>query len=182
MRRFTILVAALGFSLLPTRADLLEFGAFEGFANGQFQGWVIGPRPDDFGVTSLGTVSQSDLGFQNDGSSAAFAFTGAGDYRLYYEKRVEIDPGQKYKIAITAKTGGGPVKILASVLMIPGIEADGTRKPARTVPFEVDCGGEWKTSTFEVTAEPDEMKLGLQITIRNRGGAAETISPCCAGG
>jgi hypothetical protein len=165
------------FSLLLTNlhAETVEFGSFYEFENGKFKGWDIGPKADDAGSNAVGTISQSTDGFQSDGQSASFAFKGPGEFRLHYVKRIDINPGQKYRIGISTKTTGGVVTVQGNLIMIPNVGADGKRSPVRSIPFTADAKGEWKTSTCEVTAGEEEFKLGISFTLRNGSAAAETV-------
>jgi len=152
-------------------ANLLEYGSFDDYQNGKFEGWSSGPKTDFDGKCAFGSITQdAAVHFGDDGSSAAFAFTGKGSFRFGIGKKVDLTPGQKYRLSIHVKAKGGPFKVI-----LFGSAADAARK---TVPLRfatLQATEEWQNLTIEFSAEESALSLSFGVKIEDSEGAAGTV-------
>ena len=150
-------------------ANLLEDGSFDLFADGRFDRWEIGPKPDPDGVTKFGTVSQDPQGgYPRGGNAAKFAFTGSGTYTLVAMgpegHMLPIDPGKKYRLTVRAKSGGEPILIRTEVRP----RATGEHERTRTVNLRFKATDEWQEKTVEWEAAENETSVNVVFYLENR--------------
>jgi hypothetical protein len=157
-------------------ANLLDDGSFDIFADGRFDRWEIGPKPDPDGVTKFGTIAQDPQGgYPKGGNAAKFAFTGSGTYTLVAlgpeGLMLPMDPGKKYRLTIRAKSSGEPILIRTEVRP----RAAGERERTRTVNLNFKATDEWQEKTVEWEAAENETSVNVVFYLENRASEPATV-------
>ena len=157
-------------------ANLVEDGSFDGFDGGKFFQWEIGPKPDVGGATAIGMISQDgDGGFPKGGNAAKFEFSGPGTFTATAlgsdGQMLPVEPGQKYRLVVYARSTGGPVSVRAEIRP----RAQGQQNRTRTISLKFDPAADWQEHSVEWKAADNETAVNLVFYLENRSPAPTSV-------
>jgi hypothetical protein len=172
-KRILLVAMAAGISAMAAAfGNLLEDGSFDSYPNGNFDFWMIGPKPDSEGVTRIGVISQdSDGGFPKGGNALKLTYSGSGTYTVIAKGPLTLAPGRKYRLTVHAKSTVEPVRVRVEVRP----SAIGQSERTRVISFKFNTDSEWQDETVEWQAAENETGVDLVFYLENRSPVATTI-------